>query len=32
MRAQAGPAGGVQIGVSVDHQQAKLAQIVQDRV
>jgi hypothetical protein len=31
MRAQAGPAGRVQIGVAVDHQQAQPAQTVQDR-
>ena len=30
VRAQAGPAAGVQIGVAIDHQQAQLAQIVQD--
>jgi hypothetical protein len=31
MRAQAGPAAGVQVGVAVDHQQAQPARIVQDR-
>ena len=31
MRAQAGPAAGVQVGVAVDHQQVQPAQIVQDR-
>jgi hypothetical protein len=31
MRAQAGPAAGVQIGVAIDDQQAQPAQIVQDR-
>jgi hypothetical protein len=30
LRAQAGPAAGVQIGVAVDHQQAQPAQIAQD--
>jgi hypothetical protein len=31
VRAQAGPAAGVQVGVAVDNQQAQTAQIVQDR-
>jgi hypothetical protein len=31
MRAQAGPAAGVQVGVAVDDQQAQSAEIVQDR-
>jgi hypothetical protein len=31
MRAQAGPTGGVQVGVAVDHQRAQPAQIRQDR-
>ncbi len=31
IRAKAGPSGGVQIGVAVDHQQAQLAQVIQDR-
>jgi hypothetical protein len=29
-RAQAGPAGGVQVGTAVDHQQAQPAEILQD--
>jgi len=29
--AQAGAPGGVQVGVAIDHQQAQLAQILQDR-